>query len=118
MSDLRRDIRLRIFWVMGNQIRSMSGLHDQMEGLEKRGKIEELALHELPKDGNGVYTITGTEAYCRRVCGDPLFSVFGVPLPLDFQKNLELKKEISWKFLSEEISPEVSKAVFTARAHR
>lgn len=76
----------------------------------KEEKISELKLHELPKDGSAVYTITSTKA--------PLFTTIGTRLPTDFWKNLKLDKEVNWEFLSKNVSSGVSKAVFTDKGEK
>ena len=78
--------------------------------MTKKGGISELTVHELPKDGNAVHTITSTKK--------PLFTVIGTRLPTDFWKNLEVEKEINWKFLSRNVSSDVSKAVFTEKGEK
>lgn len=76
----------------------------------KNKQMSELTLHELPKDGSGVYTITSTKA--------PLFTIIGTRLPKDFWKNLKLDKKINWKFLSKNVSSDVSKAVITEKGEK
>jgi len=73
-------------------------------------RIVELTLHELPKDGSGLYTITSTKA--------PLFTIIGARLPTDFWKNLKLGKEVNWEFLSRNVSSDVSKAVIPNKGKR
>ena len=76
----------------------------------KNKKISELALHELPKDGSSVYTITSTKT--------PLFTIIGKRLPTDFWKNLELDKEVNWEFLSKNVGSDVSKTVFGEKGEK
>jgi len=76
----------------------------------KNKQISELILHELPKDGSGLYTISRTKA--------PLFTIFGTRLPTDFWKNLKLDKTINWEFLSKNVSSDVSKAVITEKGEK
>ena len=76
----------------------------------KEKKILELKLHELPKNGSAVYTITSTKA--------PLFTIIGTRLLTDFWKNLKLDKEVNWEFLSKNVSSDVSKAVFAEKGEK
>ena len=76
----------------------------------KDKRILELTLHEFPKDGSSSYTITSTKK--------PLFTIIGTRLPTDFWKNLKLDKEVNWKFLSKNVSSDVSKAVFTEKGEK
>jgi len=73
-------------------------------------KILELTLHELPKDGSSLYTITSTKT--------PLFTIIGARLPTGFWKNLRLDKEVNWDFLSKNISEDVSKAVIAEKGEK
>lgn len=71
----------------------------------KNKQISEITLHELPKDGSSVYTISSTRK--------PLFTVLGTRLPADFWRNLELDKKINWEFLSKNVSSDVTKTLMT-----
>ena len=70
-------------------------------------KLSGLILHELPKDGSCVYTITNTNT--------PLFDVLGEWLAIDFWKNLELERKINWELLAENVSSDVLKALVTTK---
>jgi len=70
---------------------------------EKNRALSELKLHELPKNGRGVETISGTKA--------PLFDILGLRRPIDFWKNLKLDASLNWDFLSANVDPALSKAV-------
>jgi len=76
----------------------------------KDNRLLELKLHELPKNGRAVHTITTTKA--------PLFTIIGKRLPTGFWKDLELDKEINWEFLSKSIGSDVSKAVFAEKGEK
>jgi len=70
----------------------------------------ELKLHELPKDGSGVYTIAST--------GKPLFTIFGTRFSTDFWRSLELDKNINWDFMSKNVSPDILKAVIMQKGEK
>ena len=76
----------------------------------KNKRIMELMLHELPKNGSGVYTIASTK--------EPLFTVFGTRLPIEFWRNLKLDKKINWEFMSKIVSSDVSKAVIKQKGEK
>lgn len=76
----------------------------------KNKQISELMLHELPKNGSGVYTITSTK--------EPLFTVFGTRLPIEFWRDLKLDKKINWEFMSEIASFDASKAVIKRKGEK
>lgn len=79
----------------------------------EKGRMVGLTLHELPKDGSAVYTITSTKTR-----GHPLFSTIGKRYQTDFWKNLQLAKEVSWESLSKTVSSDVSKAVFAEKEEK
>lgn len=62
-----------------------------------------LALHELPKNGAGLYKVASTNA--------PLFIEIGKPIALVFWKDLKLDEKIDWEFLSNAIDPTVLKSI-------
>ncbi len=66
-------------------------------------KIVGLALHELPKNGGGLYKVASTNA--------PLFIEIGKPIALTFWKDLKLDGKIDWEFLSKAVDPTVLKCV-------
>ncbi len=66
-------------------------------------KIAGLALHELPKNGAGLYKVASTNA--------PLFIEIGKPIALVFWKDLKLDGKIDWEFLSNAVDPTVLKCV-------
>lgn len=76
----------------------------------KNKQILKLALHELPKDGSGLYTVTST--------GAPLFTIIGTRLPTNFWKKLELDRTTNWEFLSKNVNSDVSKAVITQEGEK
>jgi len=78
--------------------------------LVRKEKIIELTLHELPKNGSSIHTITSTKT--------PLFTVIGKPLLAEFWKNLQLDKEVNWEFLSKNVSSDVSKAIFAEKGEK
>jgi ribosomal protein S27E len=66
--------------------------------MEKQ-KIAGLALHELPKNGAGLYKVASTNV--------PLFVEIGKPIALVFWKDLKLDGKIDWGFLSNAVDPTV-----------
>ncbi len=66
-------------------------------------KIVGLALHELPKNGAGLYKVASTNA--------PLFIEIGKPIALVFWKDLKLDEKIDWEFLSNAVDPAVLKCI-------
>ena len=76
----------------------------------KNEKILSLRLHELPKDGSGLYRMTDAKA--------PLFTLIGMTLPTDSWKNLKLEKEIDWDLLSRSVSSDALKAAITEKGEK
>lgn len=65
--------------------------------LVKNNEIVGLMLHELPKNGSGLFKIKSTNS--------PLYSIMGLPLDTTFWKNLELDGKIDWDYLSKSFNP-------------
>lgn len=76
----------------------------------KDKQISEITLHELPKDGSSVYTISSTRK--------PLFTVLGKRLPAGFWRDLELDQKINWEFLSKNVSSDVTNAIMTSEGEK
>jgi ribosomal protein S27E len=66
-------------------------------------KIVGLAMHELPKNGEGLFKVASTNA--------PLFIEIGKPIALSFWKDLKLDGKIDWAFLSSAVDPTVLKCI-------
>jgi len=76
----------------------------------KNNQLFELKLHELPKDGSGVYTITRTK--------EPLFTVLGMRLPTNFWRKLKLDRTINWEYMWKNVNSDISKAIITQRGEK
>ncbi|MGA3060071.1 MAG: hypothetical protein ABSD92_06830 [Candidatus Bathyarchaeia archaeon] len=73
-------------------------------------KIVGLALHELPKNGAGLYKVASTNA--------PLYIEIGKPIALVFWKDLKLDGKIDWAFLSNAVDPTVLECVIIDKAEQ
>lgn len=58
-----------------------------------------LTLHELPKNGAGLFKVASTNG--------PLFIEIGKPIALSFWQNLKLDDEIDWEYLSRSVDPTI-----------
>lgn len=74
--------------------------------ITKKGKITELMLHELPKDGKATFTIIAPSDG-----KEPLYDLLGECHSVSYWKKLRLDEKINWNWLLRSINYRVTKKI-------
>jgi len=75
-----------------------------------QGQVTSLMLHELPKNGQGLWRVEGLKA--------PLFVTLGRDYPVNFWSRLELVNGVDWDYLSKCVPSAVASAAIMGKGER